>query len=79
MRDFYGNEYEPLLVLQAKSLQLWSTKLQPALFAEVKNYVLSMNQPGNPHRVFRGWDIPAIAEKWPDLPPAYPKPTEDVI
>jgi len=84
--DRSGQSYAEVLQMQRSELEIWSSRLRPSLFNEIKAYCLSHNTVGSSkerHQVFRGGDIPAIARVWPEVPPWYParkdQPVESVI
>ena len=84
MNDRTGNDYETLLLTQARHLQIWEERSRPKLFSQVREYVLSMNEQArtvnDKHRVFRGQDIVALLMAWPDIEnagfPPLPKPAQ---
>lgn len=73
-----NTEYSTKLEYQTKHLAMWETRLQPQLFADVKAYVLSKNDPATGN-CYRGQDIVQIIMQWPDLSPVYPPVGGDVI
>jgi len=81
MKDRAGYEYAELVAMQKEHLALWHSLLRPAIFSEVKDYVLATNHETfsseQKHRVYRGQDLVEIIRTWPNLSPAYePKPVE---
>jgi len=76
--DAQGLDYETLLNIQKAHLAIWSLRIVPAMFAQVKEFVLSQNQEAREsqpkHRVYRGQDLIEIIRQWPDLDAVY-KPT----
>ena len=70
--------YAEYLAIQREHLDLWATKLLPALASEVEAYVLACNRPAeedsltNKPRVFRGQDLVEIILQWPHLDSCYP-------
>ncbi len=75
MKDKNGYDYAELLAIQREHLAQWQPLLRPALFTEVKGYVLSTNHETfsteEKHRVYRGQDLVEIIRTWPILSPAY--------
>jgi hypothetical protein len=75
MKDRAGLEYDELLAIQTDHLAQWKRVILPALFAEVKRYILAQNRAAGSegrHQVFRGADIGRIILTWDNLGPEYP-------
>jgi hypothetical protein len=75
MKDRAGYDYNELVAMQREHLAIWQPRLRPALFDEVRAFVLSINRQAprdeDKHRVYRGQDLIEIIRTWPDLSSAY--------
>lgn len=73
--DAQGLDYDLLLQIQQSHLVIWRLRIIPALFEQVREFVLSQNREardGQPkHRVYRGQDLIEILRQWPDLDAVY--------
>jgi hypothetical protein len=83
MVDKNGHDYEELKSLQHLHLLVWQARLQPAIFAEVRDYILSNNRmaptPNDKHQVLRGSDLSLIIYDWPNPNVAYPQRGSELV